>query len=289
MNYDREITRRHRTAFILALDQSGSMAEPVRWVNGTKSKAEALAIITSRLVEELVLRAQHDEKIYDYYDVALVGYSNDKIYSLLGGEPAFLSIAQLAEQRPAVEHIASEWQMPEGQCQIFHEPVTRWVQPQAAGTTPMYDMFTALTRLVEGWCANPQNEDNFPPVIFHITDGMATDASVAVLRQAVERLTAQGTSVGDVLLANIDLSAAEGATPMLFPTLEEVAVADNSVRDLASLSSLVPQIMEPAVALFRGDGSHGPYVMMSCNASLTEVIALLNIGSRTLITNHNRI
>ena len=48
--YSQEITRRHRTAFIIALDQSTSMQEEVRFGRLKMSKAEAVAYTANILI-----------------------------------------------------------------------------------------------------------------------------------------------------------------------------------------------------------------------------------------------
>lgn len=57
--YTQSITRRHRTAFLLAIDGSGSMAEEIRFRGRTSTKAEAVAAIANELLFELIERARH--------------------------------------------------------------------------------------------------------------------------------------------------------------------------------------------------------------------------------------
>ncbi len=54
--YTQSITRSHRTAFILAIDQSGSMAEKLLFRGRQTTKAEAVAEVTNRLLFELIER-----------------------------------------------------------------------------------------------------------------------------------------------------------------------------------------------------------------------------------------
>ena len=51
--YTQSITRNHRTAFILAIDCSGSMAESILFRGRRLTKAEAVAGITNDLLFEL--------------------------------------------------------------------------------------------------------------------------------------------------------------------------------------------------------------------------------------------
>jgi urease gamma subunit len=75
--YTQSITRAHRTAFILLIDGSGSMAEEVLFRGKLISKAEAVATITNELIFELMERARRAEGVRDYYDIAVLGYHGD--------------------------------------------------------------------------------------------------------------------------------------------------------------------------------------------------------------------
>ena len=75
--YTQSITRSHRTAFILAIDQSGSMAEKLLFRGRQTTKAEAVAEVTNRLLFELIERARRRDEVRDYYDIAVLGYSGD--------------------------------------------------------------------------------------------------------------------------------------------------------------------------------------------------------------------
>lgn len=76
--YTQSITRSHRTAFILAIDQSGSMAEKLLFRGRQTTKAEAVAEVTNRLLFELIERARRSDEVRDYYDIAVLGYSGGR-------------------------------------------------------------------------------------------------------------------------------------------------------------------------------------------------------------------
>ena len=97
--YTQSITRNHRTAFILAIDCSGSMAESILFRGRRLTKAEAVAGITNDLLFELVERARRSDGIRDYYDIAVVGYSgDDEVRSLLPGGEDLVPVSALAAQ-----------------------------------------------------------------------------------------------------------------------------------------------------------------------------------------------
>ena len=72
MNYTQSITRRHRTAFVLAIDQSGSMVEELEFRGRRTSKAAAVAEVANSLLSELLLRATREGEVRDYYDIAVI-------------------------------------------------------------------------------------------------------------------------------------------------------------------------------------------------------------------------
>ena len=94
--YTQSITRSHRTAFILAIDQSGSMAEKLLFRGRQTTKAEAVAEVTNRLLFELIERARRSDEVRDYYDIAVLGYSGDGIVSLLNDPEPLVPVSRLA-------------------------------------------------------------------------------------------------------------------------------------------------------------------------------------------------
>lgn len=95
MNYTQSITRRHRTAFVLAIDQSGSMVEELEFRGRRTSKAAAVAEVANSLLSELLLRATREGEVRDYYDIAVVGYSGEGVHSLLSADETFVPVSAL--------------------------------------------------------------------------------------------------------------------------------------------------------------------------------------------------
>ena len=75
--YTQEITRRHRAAFVLVLDQSGSMQERIRLGRMNITRAEAVTLMANALITELIDRCRRTDSLRNYYDIAVVGYGND--------------------------------------------------------------------------------------------------------------------------------------------------------------------------------------------------------------------
>ena len=98
----------------------------------------------------------------------------------------------------------------------------------------MYELLLCVTDMVERWCREPQNRQSFPPVIFNITDGEATDATPEMVLRAAENLKAVATEDGNVLLVNIHLSSEPSAKALLFPQPDELSEEDVVPFDAAA-------------------------------------------------------
>ena len=145
--YTQSITRSRRTAFFLAIDCSGSMAEPIRFRGRPTTKAEAVASVANGLLFELIERARRSDGVRNYYDIAVLGYSgDDEVSSLLPGDRDTLSVTELAAVRPDVRRETVECRLPDGGIALRELPVPVWIEPRAAGQTPMCE---ALRRIRE--------------------------------------------------------------------------------------------------------------------------------------------
>ena len=172
--YSQEITRCHRAAIVIAVDQSSSMSGRMMLNDWEISKAEAVSMVIGRLIDELILRSYRDNGYRHYYDIALIGYSEDRAYSLLGEEMAFYPITMLAGRNVRrVPYMLSYNTLNDG-TNSFCENVSMWVEPRAQGATPVHKMITCVTNLVEEWCARKENRESFPPLVFNISDGEAS-------------------------------------------------------------------------------------------------------------------
>lgn len=281
--YSQEITRRHRAAIVIAIDQSCSMGG-LMMLNGWKlSKAEVVSMVTGRLIDELIMRSCRDGRHRHYYDIALLGYSGDEVYPLFGKKIKFYPITALAEQDVEKVTYTLDYKTLNGGIIPLHDEVSLWVKPDAQGATPMYKMINSVTNLVEEWCANEENKDSFPPLVFNITDGEASDANYDMLRSAANRLRNTGTSDGKTLFLNIHISSESNRAPIVFPSALEVPIEIRHAHLLMDMSSVLPEQLYPYIGTCRTQISKPPYIAMSYNASMAELATMLNIGSRSLV------
>ena len=220
--YTQSITRNHRTAFILAIDGSGSMAESILFRGRCMTKAEAVATITNDLLFELVERARRSDGVRDYYDIAVVGYSgDDEVRSLLPGGEDLVPVSALAAQEMPVHTEVIEHRLPDGSIALREIPAPAWIKPLSAGQTPMCEALRRVRDIAASWTSRTANAESFPPVVFNITDGEATDCDNEELRAVCDQIKALGTVDGNVLLINIHIAAGDTERPVFFPEAHE--------------------------------------------------------------------
>ena len=283
--HTQSITRSHRTAFVLLIDGSGSMAEEILFRGKRMTKAEAVASITNGLLFELIERARRNDGVRDYYDIAVWTYSgNDEVYSLLPDGRQMISVSELAAQKVPTRREVIECRMPDGTTALREVPAPAWVFPEAAGQTPMHQALDQAAELLAAWCRNPAHAESFPPTVFNITDGEATDCDEEELRSVAERLRSLRTCDGNVLLVNIHIAPGDSQQCVFFPSEEEAAYPNRYAKLLYDCSSPMPEVFNEAIREAKGPGALPPFRGMSYNASAEQLIAMLNIGSISVKT-----
>ena len=282
--YSQSITRTHRTAFVVLVDGSGSMGEEILFRGIRLSKAKAVSMITNELLFELIERARRTDGIRDYYDVAVWGYSGDnEVYSLLEGGDELISIEELAARPVTMIRQTIELKLPDGRTTLREVQTPEWVAPRAAGNTPMIEALRTARDLVARWIARDENYQSFPPIVFNITDGEATDGHEEELQSVARQLRTLHTADGDVLLINIHIGTGDERT-LFFPGIDEPLPINRNARMLYEASSVMPTCFEQAIRTVKGLGAMPPYRGMSFNASATELMTMLNIGSISVKT-----
>ena len=325
--YTQSITRSHRTAFFLAIDCSGSMAEPIHFRGGCKAKSEVVATIANELLFELIERARRSDGVRDYYDIAVLGYhGDDEVTPLLADRAAMHTVCELAAMEPRIRTELLEYRLPDGGISLREIPTPCWVEPRAEGQTPMCEalrrirtelleyrlpdggislreiptpcwvepraegqtpMCEALRRirdLAAEWVLRPENAESFPPVVFNITDGEATDCDGEELRTVAEQIRSLATADGNVLLVNIHIATAADMRPLLFPEPSEEHYANRYASLLYDCSSTMPEPFHAAIRELKGAGALPPFRGLCFNASAAELVSALNIGSISVKT-----
>ncbi len=289
MGIRKSITRSNRTAFIIMIDQSGSMAELVEFRNKMVAKAELVAMICNEYILNLLLRAKRSEGVRDYYDVLVVGYSGRGVTPLLGEYEGdiFIPITQIESRALDSKVVKMECTLPDGSAKIVDKREMRWIEPLHVGTTPMHEALTYVHDAVDDWCGRDRNRESSSPVIFNITDGIASDCDTCDLEYIFSEIKRLGTAQDRVLMLNTHISSSKSlsAQRALFPSVEDEAVSQSDCRYLRTLfngASNMPSEYNRYICDFKGADEPSEGVVfkgLGYNTSLSELFAMLNIGS----------
>lgn len=263
--YAASIRRQSPACMLFLLDQSGSMELPLSIPGSAPmSRKQAVADVVNRLLGELVLSCTKGDKVLDRFHVGVITYGER-----VACAPAFPGLEPLS--KVALRTCKVELRTlrnPDGTTSEVAFPV--WFEPQSSGNTPMCAALEQARALVEPWLA--EHPESFPPILFNITDGEATDGNPLPAMQAIRAL---GTQDGPCLLFNCLLG---DGTPVLWPG-QAGEVPGGSARVLFEGSSELPDQMRRRAAehhhLRLSPGAKGVVL----NAALVDLVRLLDIGT----------
>lgn len=276
MSYTAEISRRKPGCIYFLIDQSTSMNLPF---GGTEeaSRAERLTGAINRLLQELVVRCtkSQDEGVRPYFDVGVFGYGSESFGPALGGR---LEGRDLVSIREVAEHplrLASAVKaMPNGDGGFIEAEIRFpvWFELDALGKTPMCEALRTARMILEPW--TQQHSASFPPLVFNITDGEATDGDP---REPAQALRALETEDGNTLLFNVHISS-NTDEPVLYPDAIE-GLPDDYARQLFEMSSVLPPNFQEK---FQDEdfavGTESRAFVF--NAGIFDVIQCLDIGTQ---------
>ncbi len=273
MSYTAEISRNHPSCFLFLIDQSGSMSDPFGGPTG-KRKADGVADVVNRLLQNLVIKCAKSEGVRDYYHVGVIGYGA-KVGPALGGALAgreLVPISEIANYPIRIEERKRKMEDGAGGIveQSFKFPI--WLEPTAQGGTPMVQTLTLAQGVIQSWL--DQHPDCFPPIVIHITDGESTDGDPA---SAARTLQSLASSDGQTLLFNVHISS-QRANPVEFPS-EAGSLPDDYARSLFAMSSTLPPYMQEIATqenFVVAPDTRG-FVF---NADMVALIRFLDIGTR---------
>lgn len=268
--YRAAISRAHPTLVVFLLDQSGSMETRF---TGTLSRAQFLSQVVNRTIEELCTRCNKADGIRDYFDIAILGYGNDRVVTPLCNIISGLMETEPWETAPwvPISELASRPQRIANDAQGIPHP--QWISIQHEGNTPMRQAFETTCRLVADWC--DMHPDSYPPTVINITDGESTDGSP---RKAAELLKQLHTKDGPALLFNLHVGeGSHGEKPVVFP--DNTADLDEYGSLLYVMSSPMPPHLQEAA---RAEGfavtEQSRFFAYGAGADLAT--RFLNLGTR---------
>lgn len=282
-DYLRTITREHRSAYILLLDISGSMQDSITYEGEYTTKGESMVDAANKILQELYLRAFRDNEIRNYYDVAVICYSGRGVYSVLHEDGVcdspFVAINEINEERC----LSLKCLTP---LNYFDNDQSSNVLIIPNGSTPMNEALYVVSQALKEWCARPDNFESAPPMVFHITDGHATDGDLRDMIDSAEEVMSHSTNYGDVLMLNIHLNPTLESQTMIFPTEAELDDHPSPFfRALGRASSPMPAAFVPLIREMRECRDGEIYRGVGLNVSVVDMISMMNIGTLSVPVN----
>lgn len=279
--YTQSITRNHRAAIVVAIDRSGSMSGEVEYNGSTRTKAELVCEVVNTILFELIESARRHDGIHDYYDISIISYSGRGVEPILGDEWV-VPISQIAKNRPRTIEQWSKRPTPSGEFRMVKSTSYEWITPLAEGQTPMYEALCEVHNIVKRWCQEPQNRESFPPIIFNITDGEASDCNPESLLEISESIRAVHTLDGNALLVNCHIASQVGVQEVVFPSSKQEIGENKYAHTLYDASSIMPEQFCTLISQIKQTKGSNRFRGMSFNSSIHELLTMLNIGSRSL-------
>jgi uncharacterized protein YegL len=272
MSYTAEISRANPACILFLLDQSGSMNK----ASGQPAMplAQGVADVVNRLISELVVSCTDGESVLDRFHIGVVTYGGERA-ALAPGFQGLQALSEVAANPIRLDTRKQE--VADGAGGLVRREIRFpiWFDPQADGGTPMCHALTLARELVEPWVAS--HPQSFPPIVFNITDGEATDGDPL---QSLRNLQACGTQDGPALTLNAFLGDGHGAT-VAYPTAFQ-HMPEGPYRSLVEGASVLPDSMRRRASQFHEmqipEGARGVVLQ----ASIVDLIRLLDIGSRPI-------
>lgn len=274
MSYQAEISRANPSCFLFLIDQSGSMTDTFGAGGGNKRKADGVADIINRLLQNLIIKCAKSEGIRDYYHIGVIGYGatvGSGFSGHLAGQD-LSPISMIANSPSRIEERTKKVDDGAGGLvdQTIKFPI--WFDPVADGGTPMCQALDRAKSIIQNWING--HPSCFPPIVINITDGEATDGDPTEKAEELKRLS---NVDGNVLVFNIHLSS-HNAIPIEFPDKED-GLPDQFAKLLFRMSSVLPTHIQNAAKQegFRISEATRGFVF---NADLVSLIRFLDIGTR---------
>jgi uncharacterized protein YegL len=271
VEYSAEISRRAPTAFVLLVDQSGSMAEPFG-LDASRTKAEFVADVVNKWIDTLVLRCSKGAEVRHYFDVAVLGYGGSVRSALPSIGDGFSPIAALADHPLRIEDRTRI--VDDGAGGVIDTKVKFrvWVDPRAEADTPMTAALSKAEALIGAWVQ--EHPSSYPPTVLNITDGQPTDGDP---RTVASRIRHWATDDGNVLVLNCHISG-WGGVPTFYPS-SSAGLPDPQAEMLFEMSSELPsRLIEAAKGAGYpvSSGARG----LGYQADAAALIKFVEIGTR---------
>ena len=248
--------------FVILVDQSYSMSG--QWQTGTKT--EVAALIVSRLIYELGLACDTGQEIKDRCHVSVIGYGAE-VECLIDG-----MISDVYNSPIAMRKVTRLLPDGAGGTVEVEADAPIWLQPMADNGTPMHTAFEYAAEVAGNWCSEHPN--NFPPVVFNITDGAATEPDLTIA--AAQKVMNIQTEDGNVLVFNVHI--ADSGSEVTFPHNTAPFADDIFAKFLFGISSVLPEPLRREAETHGFDPQHGARCL-GYNAHEATLINMLQFGT----------
>ena len=278
MPYSADISRTNPGCFLFLIDQSGSMTQALGGQPGIRKMDQAPEAL-NRTLDAISQRCSQGMDIRDYFHIGAIGYRTDSqghpiVQSMFSGtsvQQPFLMISQVVDIAEVEERQVRESDGAGGLVELTRR-VPVWLRPEAEYGTPMCETLDLAAAALEDWVS--QHPTSFPPIVIHITDGMASDGDPEAFGKAIMELS---TSDGNTLVFNIHLSDI-AAMSVQYPA-QEAGLPDEFAAKLFRMSSLLPESCRNLAGTLGIEVTEDSRAYVY-NANLEALVHFLDIGTR---------
>lgn len=273
-NYSKQWSTATPGYLIFLIDQSSSMGND--WSDG-KTYAEFTAEVINRTINELIATNAAGETVKNRVFISLIGYGSKGVRDIRSGY-----LSSYAEEPLRIERYKRKVSDGEGSFLELNMEVPVFLDPEAAGITPMAEAFSFSERLIQRWI--DVKNDNPVPVIINVTDGKPdtgkkelNEAEIASTIATANEILNMETLDGNPLIFNVHISKAKHE--IRFPAKRTDLGDDQFAHFLFQISSRVPEVYKRAAKdLELGELQAGCKGLIS-NASPETLIKFINFGS----------
>lgn len=290
------ITRNNPALIVMMLDMSGSMEEEIEYEGGLSRKSTILAQIINSFVDELVFKCRRGASYHNYFDIAIYGYCDNEVFSLLdyvgcGREIFTINDLVSSNVRKSSMPISRV-----GANDRYHTKIvkiTHWVEEQSRGNTPTLKALTYSYKVVKDWLSRNNNliiggstSSISNAMLVHITDGEATDSDGSSITKIADKIKSLSTGRANVTIFNLHI-ASSVKEPLIFPESDSEINVENKFAKLlydtaSTLSDQVGQTLKDIYNDADYEG-YGEVKAVAYNVPINDLLRILSIGTSTML------
>ncbi len=255
--YTERLSRQRPGLFVVLLDQSGSMQEPVEGEQLTKADYATAAV--NDLIYTMCSEAGTDDndKVKKLAYISVLRY-NDDVRPLLVGPSGYgsempLDICYLSEHYLGIQDVQrSVYNQQRQDCDVILAQANYWIDPLTIGRTQMANALLKAQQIIQHWLdlnapmpplepgQAPRNQC-FPPVVINITDAeLNGDGDPEAVAAAIRSLA---TAQGNCLIFTCHITK-DRRQPVLFPSSPmELINLHPTAATMFNMSSMLPDLI----------------------------------------------